>query len=146
MEEPMAQVSDRQPSPADLVDKQPDSERKVGRGENPAAGLPISLPLRRLPYTYDEHEDEAFRIVNIQPGNRNDPIACNITTHQRVTADQYDALSYTWGDPNDGRYIFPDSGYGYLPVTRNCLLAVEVLLPLIRFSFTFIISLVIGAD
>jgi hypothetical protein len=69
---------------------------KLEEGENPAADLPTSLPLRRLPYTYDELEDGAFRIVKIQPGSRNDPIACDIITHQRVTADQYDALSYTW--------------------------------------------------
>ena len=125
MEEAMAQVSDRQPSPADLGDTRPDSERKVVRGENPAADLPTSLPLRRLPYTYDEIEDGAFRIAKIQPGNRNDPIACDIITHQRVTADQYDPLSYTWGDPNDGRHVFPDNGYGYLPVTRNCFNAMR---------------------
>jgi hypothetical protein len=31
----------------------------------------------------------------------------------------------TWGDPNDGRLVFPDNGYGYLPVTRNCFNAMR---------------------
>lgn len=55
------------------------------------------------------------------PGSYEDPlIQCNVIHHSLSDSLEYEALSYTWGDPNDREIIFLDPHGAALSVTRNC--------------------------
>ena len=122
-------VSSPHPLPEDGIqrDWNAKSRQPVGIVGGPPPYEPLaSLPLRRLPYTYEELQySGGFRTVDIYPGDPDNPVVCDIASHQLIVPDQYDALSYTWGDAIDQQLIYPDGGYGELPVTSNCFNAMR---------------------
>jgi hypothetical protein len=79
-------------------------------------GLPLTL------------EDD-IRLVEIQPGKYSDPICCSLLSTRLQKAAEYEALSYTWGDPLHKEPIFfQDSTNGTsheLLVTTNCVAALR---------------------
>lgn len=73
-------------------------------------------------------EDE-FRLVEIQPGKPEDPICCNLFTTRARDSPKYEALSYTWGNPDDKQSIqcraAAGDRAGHLLVTQNCASALR---------------------
>ncbi|MCJ1243107.1 hypothetical protein MMC30_000304 [Trapelia coarctata] len=55
---------------------------------------------------YRPLQDGEIRILNIQPRNEGSPLVCSlIYDHVSAPASPFEALSYTWGDPNDREAI-----------------------------------------
>ena len=79
-------------------------------------GLPLDL------------EDE-FRLVEIQPGKPDDAICCHLFTARVSDKPKYEALSYTWGNPDDKQTIECKGAAGdqdgHLLVTQNCAAALR---------------------
>ena len=54
-----------------------------------------------LPYPLSGPEDKLndgwFRLVDLQPGPRDSPLQCIISSHPLNDAPTYEALSYAWG-------------------------------------------------
>jgi hypothetical protein len=79
-------------------------------------GLPLNL------------EDE-FRLIDIQPGKPEDPICCSLFTTRARDSPNYEALSYTWGNPDDKQSIqcraAAGNRAGHLLVTQNCASALR---------------------
>ncbi|KAK1252839.1 hypothetical protein MKX08_004026 [Trichoderma sp. CBMAI-0020] len=69
-----------------------------------------------------------IRLVSLQPGN-NDPIICELVIAKLYSNISYEALSYTWGDPDDRQGIFIKSHEHERPkeflVTSNCVSALR---------------------
>jgi hypothetical protein len=42
--------------------------------------------------------DDSFRLAQVQPGNRDDPISVRLVSARLSAPPEYEALSYTWGD------------------------------------------------
>jgi hypothetical protein len=59
-----------------------------------------------------------LRLLRLQPGDYNDPIECTleITTHEE-SENQYEAISYCWGDPNNTIPIVCNGLH--VPITRS---------------------------
>ncbi|KAE9375893.1 HET-domain-containing protein [Stipitochalara longipes BDJ] len=79
-------------------------------------GLPLNL------------EDE-FRLVEILPGKPDDIVCCHLFTARVRDSPKYEALSYTWGSPDDKQSIqckgTAGDRVGHLPVTQNCAAALR---------------------
>ncbi|KAK1827213.1 HET-domain-containing protein [Podospora conica] len=62
-------------------------------------------PTGRLPYPLSrpvaQLNDGWFRLVDLEPGPRDSPLRCTISSHPLSDAPKYEALSYAWGDAND---------------------------------------------
>jgi hypothetical protein len=54
------------------------------------------------------HTSEYLRILTLHAGGVSDPIRCSLRTASFREKPSYDALSYTWGDPNDTKPIEVD--------------------------------------
>jgi hypothetical protein len=73
-------------------EKEPGSKRQIVVNDLPVSELPAVPPSRHLPHTYNEIPSGGFRTLNIYPGSLDDPIICDITEHELMIPDQYDAL------------------------------------------------------
>jgi hypothetical protein len=51
------------------------------------------------------HASECLRVLTVHAGNVLEPIRCSLRTVSFREKPSYDALSYTWGDPNVTRPI-----------------------------------------
>ena len=75
------------------------------------------------PYRYQplEHSDSIRTLVLHPSRNESDPIKCTLR-HIRLSHEAlpYDALSYTWGDPDQIHVIYLDDREGELSVRKNC--------------------------
>lgn len=83
-----------------------------------AASIYDSLPLRK--------DQLSTRILTLLPGSHDDDIQCRLRVISINAFSDYEALSYTWGDPNDQREIRVNNTP--LMVTRN----LEEALPQLR--------------
>ncbi|KAN0112520.1 HET domain containing protein [Hyaloscypha variabilis] len=87
-----------------------------GSAQSEYPGLPLNL------------EDE-FRLVEILPGEREDAIRCRLFTARVRDNPKYEALSYTWGTPDDKQSVSCKGGagdqVGHLLVTHNCAAALR---------------------
>lgn len=83
---------------------------------------------------HDAGED-TIRLMYLLPGEFNDPLTCKL---EEVPIKQchYQALSYVWGSPEDGRTmtVYPfeaavlgDKSLGVIPITRNLDIALRYL-------------------
>lgn len=56
--------------------------------------------MKTQPFTYTplNNQDKEIRLLTLLPGDRNDSILCQITTHSLLSCLAYNALSYVWGD------------------------------------------------
>lgn len=59
-----------------------------------------------------------FRLIRLLPGQRHDPIVCEISRLSLEDHPPYEAVSYTWGDQSMKEPIFTQAGP--LQVTLNC--------------------------
>jgi hypothetical protein len=48
----------------------------------------------------------SIRILELQPGSKDDPIQCQLRIVTMEVVPPYEAMSYTWGSPDDKREIF----------------------------------------
>lgn len=79
------------------------------------------------PYAYSPIRDNQFRLVEIQPGQFDDPLVCQIF-HGCIGEGEYEAISYTWadesGDQDQTQDIIVCSSLALGPrtvkATRNC--------------------------
>ena len=52
-------------------------------------------------YQYDDLPSQAsFRVAELLPGKRNEPVSCLLHLADWSDPPEYEAISYTWGDPN----------------------------------------------
>jgi hypothetical protein len=52
-------------------------------------------------YVYDDlPTEDSFRVLELLPGTRSDPTCCLLHVIDRDNPKVYEAISYTWGDPN----------------------------------------------
>jgi hypothetical protein len=58
-----------------------------------------------------------IRLVKLAPGDRGAPLQCSLIQVDSDMPQQYEAMSYAWGDPDDRRDIACDGRR--LPITRN---------------------------
>lgn len=69
-----------------------------------------------------------IRIVSLQPGS-DEPITCELIVAEIHSNISYEALSYTWGDPNDRQTVFIKAQEHERPkelaVTSNCVSALR---------------------
>ena len=79
---------------------------------------PLSGPEAKL-------KDGWFRLVDLQPGLRDSPLQCTISSHPLHDAPRYEALSYAWGDANDvtkhARISLHGTPYGITPELEQAL-------------------------
>ncbi|GME52847.1 hypothetical protein BP6252_11115 [Neofusicoccum parvum] len=75
--------------------------------------------------------EDSFRLVEVQPGKRDDPIHVRLLNTRLEESPAYEALSYTWGDGALTGHIqlFDPTGAsaGGMPVTANCHSALNCL-------------------
>lgn len=50
---------------------------------------------------YEPLGADEIRLINLHPGNWDDPITCQLETHRLDICPKYAALSYVWGDMTD---------------------------------------------
>lgn len=75
----------------------------------------------------DPADPRAIQIFELLPSrNLKGPIRCELHHHSLDKGVKYEALSYTWGDPEPGHTIFVN-GPHTLDVTPNCLEALMCL-------------------
>lgn len=74
-------------------------------------------------------DEDSFRVIEIQPGERDDPIIVRLVTTNLRDCSSYEALSYAWGDLTETESIqvvaatrpgHDDSPKAPLPVTIGC--------------------------
>lgn len=89
---------------------------------NPNATASSSYPGPALP------TPNHIRLVSLQPGS-DDPIICELIIAEIHSSISYEALSYTWGDPDDRQTVFIKSHKHEQPkellVTSNCVSALR---------------------
>ncbi|KAF2875855.1 heterokaryon incompatibility protein-domain-containing protein [Massariosphaeria phaeospora] len=69
-------------------------------------------------YIYESLESEdQMRVLELYPGQDEEPINCSLTTVKRIDAPPYEALSYAWGDHTDRKEIRCDGKQ--LTITRS---------------------------
>ena len=61
-----------------------------------------------------------IRLIRIQPAERHENIVCHIVHGNLDHSPQYEALSYTWGDPTTACKIICQKPSSTLAVTSNC--------------------------
>jgi Heterokaryon incompatibility protein (HET) len=66
-----------------------------------------------------------FRVLDLQPGSKGDPIQCQIWTTSVASSTSYEALSYCWGDKSITKDIY--IGECSFPVTTNLYAALHSL-------------------
>ena len=72
-------------------------------------------------FTYQALRDPRdFRLIRVEPGERHENIVCDIEHSHLDNSPQYEALSYTWGDPTRQRRITIREPSATLAVTSNC--------------------------
>lgn len=72
---------------------------------------------------YRPLQSNEIRILTLKPGSGPDPIACTLRHVSLDDQPEYEALSYTWGDPKNTRKILVDGKK--LQVTANLFDALE---------------------
>ncbi|KAK4653245.1 hypothetical protein QC762_511730 [Podospora pseudocomata] len=75
------------------------------------------MPPPHLEYQSIDHSIAQIRVLTIHPGSSDDPILCSLTRHSLQHENDYEALSYTWGDPTRNYLI--SIGAASLPVTKS---------------------------
>ncbi|KAK4177155.1 putative HET domain protein, partial [Triangularia setosa] len=58
-----------------------------------------------------------IRVLTLRPGSYDDPISCELTHYRLDQANDFEALSYCWGDPTPSHQVF--IGTGSLMVTKS---------------------------
>src|SRR6186997_769638 len=60
---------------------------------------------------------KVIRLIDLQPGQKDDPVSVRLFSVSLESAPPYDAISYVWGDPDD---TIPISCNGIpFPITRS---------------------------
>ncbi|KAK4664534.1 uncharacterized protein QC763_0086990 [Podospora pseudopauciseta] len=75
------------------------------------------MPPPHLEYKPIDHSIAQIRVLTIHLGSSDDPILCSLTRHSLQHENDYEALSYTWGDPTRNYLI--SIGAASLPVTKS---------------------------
>lgn len=71
-----------------------------------------------------------LRIIELQPGPKEDVIKCNLATELRHEAtDSYDAISYVWGDGKDAEIICNDKAMRITTNLANALRTIRAMNP-----------------
>jgi hypothetical protein len=69
-------------------------------------------------YRYDKmHPQNSFRVLELLPGQEEDPISCLLHIVEWSNPLEYEAISYAWGDANDRKSVTCQGTE--LEVTRN---------------------------
>jgi hypothetical protein len=90
--------------------------RHQSRRKQPASRIPygqrksdpekVRIKRSAEPYVYKSLEPGSWiRILELQPGEDDDPINCDLSIVNQNQNPEYEALSYTWGRPTDTRLI-----------------------------------------
>jgi hypothetical protein len=79
-------------------------ERWNGRSEiqDPTAADPDDKPISTtgiFAYSQLSKDDLEIRLLELLPGSQNDPIECTLSTTTLQNKSSFEALSYTWGNP-----------------------------------------------
>lgn len=82
---------------------------------------PIPLP----PFNYEPLPDRYIRVLKLQPGERADPFHGRFTIISIDGEEEFDALSYMWGDASPVDHIVVDGAA--IPVAWNLARALEYL-------------------
>ncbi|KAK1853836.1 heterokaryon incompatibility protein [Colletotrichum chrysophilum] len=75
--------------------------------------------------------DASFRLLELQPGRRDDPISIRLLSFDLEGAPSYEALSYAWGDPSETEPISVISGASEMTLdtqfhaTKSCAAALR---------------------
>jgi len=70
---------------------------------------------------------DSIRLIELQPGAKGTPLACNIITVRRSENPIYEALSYAWGEPIFSHVIEEVTTQSVLRVTLNLHDALQAL-------------------
>ena len=72
-------------------------------------------------YTYQAlRHPRDIRLIRVEPGERHEDIVCDIEHSHLDDSPQYEALSYTWGDPTSRKQIICRTPSATVAVTSNC--------------------------
>ncbi|ERF76469.1 hypothetical protein EPUS_06131 [Endocarpon pusillum Z07020] len=85
-----------------------------------ANGVDVIQPVYK--YQPVKNADE-FRLLRLEPGRGSDPIRCRLENVSLRSKPKYEALSYTWGDPQNTKAIL--CGDGRVDVTISLFTALE---------------------
>lgn len=84
-----------------------------------------TTPFKHSPL--DPADPRAIQILELLPSrNLKGPICCELHQHSLDKDIRYEAVSYTWGDPEPGHTVFVNGSHT-LDVTPNCLEALTCL-------------------
>ncbi|OJD40510.1 het domain protein [Diplodia corticola] len=85
---------------------------------------------QNLPEQYYAHRplpDHHIRLVHILPSQRRDaPVACRISVHPEERCPEYEALSYTWGDLQDGTQTITVDGLPFVVRSNLWLFLIQL--------------------
>ncbi|CAG8961569.1 hypothetical protein HYFRA_00006103 [Hymenoscyphus fraxineus] len=82
------------------------------------------LDLHHELYQYEPlHTHTSFRVLELLPGEDDDPIRCTLRNVDWVDNPKYEALSYTWGDPKARSHVIVNGKV--LSVTVNLCIALK---------------------
>jgi hypothetical protein len=99
---------------AELEDEVDDLRRQLAELKARTAGRPA---VQRYQYQ-SISVDGDIRVIELKPGNRHDPVVCELKTMRLIDAeDNYEAISYVWGSQTDQLDILCHGSN--LSVTRN---------------------------
>ena len=78
-------------------------------------------------YRYDPlPNSDSIRLLELQPGDKTDPISCRLFLTRLQDEPQYEAITYVWGDPNTRVSILVnDKTLGVTPSLQDALLQVR---------------------
>ncbi|RDW69796.1 hypothetical protein BP6252_08816 [Coleophoma cylindrospora] len=80
---------------------------------------------KSAPFVYRPLQWGEIRLLHVLPGSRSKDIRCSIEVHQRHQSLNYEALSYTWGDPDLKEDILCNGQK--LSIRRNLAIALRAL-------------------
>ncbi len=75
------------------------------KGKKKAIAMEASLG-RPLSFSYPLLKANEFRLVFLLPGEGDEPIECYVQTYTLDDCPRYEAISYTWRNPETTRTIF----------------------------------------
>jgi hypothetical protein len=68
-----------------------------------------------------------IRVIELLPGERDDPLACRLTEHDSAVDVEYEALSYVWGNPVFSERIDEVSTRTVICIAENLSYALQAL-------------------
>lgn len=99
-----------------VVQKSRDAKDLRSAGE--ATVVQYEEPSTTHRYVYKKITNfSSIRLLLLAPGQKNEPICCQLSIVDLDTRPDYEAISYCWGGPPDERKVM--CGQGTLPVTKN---------------------------